>query len=69
MAPTSGGLYTTKNLIYSSPYDAAGNMTALPPGMTYTYDAENRLTTESNTDGQEVRRTALSSFETQINVL
>jgi RHS repeat-associated protein len=28
-----------------------GTWTALPPGMTYTYDAENRLTTESNTNG------------------
>jgi YD repeat-containing protein len=51
MEPTSGTLYNTKNQIGSSPYDANGNMTALPPGMTFVYDAENRQTSESNSDG------------------
>jgi RHS repeat-associated protein len=44
-------LYNTKNQIGSSPYDAAGNMLALPFGMTYAYDAENRLKSETNTNG------------------
>jgi len=51
MAPTSGGLFNSKNQIGSSPYDAAGNMLALPPGMSFAYDAENRQMTESNSGG------------------
>ncbi len=38
----------TTNQIPSSPYDAAGNMLALPPSYTFTYDAENRQTSEVN---------------------
>jgi RHS repeat-associated protein len=51
VATPVGNIYNGKNQIGSSPYDAAGNMTALPPGMTFTYDAENRQATETNTGG------------------
>ena len=44
-------LYNTKNQISTSPYDGAGNLLALPPGMTFSYDAENRQISETNTGG------------------
>jgi RHS repeat-associated protein len=49
----AGGSFNTKNQIGSSPYDAAGNMLALLPGgaMRFSYDAENRQLSETNTSG------------------
>ena len=44
-------VYNTKNQVSSSPYDAAGNISALPPGYTFVYDAENRITAETNSGG------------------
>ncbi|MBV9768850.1 MAG: RHS repeat protein [Bryobacterales bacterium] len=51
LSTPNGNIFNGKNQIGSSPYDAAGNMTALPPGMNFTYDAENRQTSETNSGG------------------
>ncbi len=38
-------VYNTKNQVGDNqPYDAAGNITTLPPNYSFTYDAENRVT-------------------------
>ncbi|MBV9760485.1 MAG: RHS repeat protein, partial [Acidobacteriaceae bacterium] len=51
LSTPNGNIFNGKNQIGSSPYDAAGNMLALPPGMTFAYDAENRQTSETNSGG------------------
>ncbi|MBV9770753.1 MAG: hypothetical protein JOZ32_14355 [Bryobacterales bacterium] len=51
LSTPNGNIFNGKNQIGSSPYDAAGNMLALPPGMTFAYDAENRQTSETNSSG------------------
>ena len=48
-ATPAGNVYSSAtNRIPSSPYDGEGNMTAMPPAYTMTYDAENRQITVSN---------------------
>jgi RHS repeat-associated protein len=49
----TGYLYNAQNQFISSPYDASGNMLALLPGnaMQFSYDAENRQTAESYSNG------------------
>ena len=47
----NGDVYNTKNQIGSSTYDGAGNILQLPPGYTFVYDAENRITGETNSGG------------------
>ncbi|MBV9768363.1 MAG: hypothetical protein JOZ32_02225, partial [Bryobacterales bacterium] len=51
LSTPNGNIFNGKNQIGTSPYDAAGNMLALPPGMTFAYDAENRQTSETNSSG------------------
>src|SRR5579875_2297587 len=42
---------TGTNQVSSSKYDQAGNISGLPPGYGFSYDAENRITAESNAGG------------------
>ncbi len=71
----ASNVYNGNNQIGSSPYDAAGNMLALPPSYTFTYDAENRQISETNSgtpsaaysydsDGQRVGKTVTGSGTT-----
>ena len=41
----------TNNQVVSSLYDQSGNILQLPPGYSFMYDAENRITAETNSGG------------------
>jgi RHS repeat-associated protein len=47
----NGNVYNSKNQVGTSPYDASGNISALPPGYGFSYDAESRVYQATNSSG------------------
>ena len=47
----NGDVYNSKNQVGTSPYDASGDISQLPPGYSFVYDAESRVVSETNSNG------------------